>query len=106
MQEMGFKTRSGTLAGLETYARSALDQMALVKQGDGGFCSQLEMVSRIAEFGQTIESDPIEKLPEEFVMLGRVFGTLSGLFVHYRPDVSATGRVVPVVLVALMGAKA
>lgn len=101
MEAMGFQTRSGTRAGLENYAKNALEQMALVKGEDGGFCSQMEMVSRIAEFGRFIDSDPITKLPEEFVMLGRVFGTLSGLFVHYRPDVSATSRVLPVVLSAL-----
>jgi len=101
MEAMGFKTQSGTREGLANYAKNALAQMALVKNESGGFCSQLEMVSRIAEFGRFIDSDPIVKLPEEFVMLGRVFGTLSGLFVHYRPEVSATARVLPVVLSAL-----
>jgi ubiquinone biosynthesis protein len=101
MEAMGFRTRSASRAGLEAYAKSALEQMALVKGTDGGFCSQLEMVSRIAEFGRFIESDPITTLPDEFVMLGRVFGTLSGLFVHYKPDVSATAQVLPVVFSAL-----
>ena len=59
------------------------------------------MVSRIGEFGRHIESDPIVHLPEEFVMLGRVFGTLSGLFVHYQPDVGATASVLPVLFSAL-----
>jgi len=36
------------------------------------------------------------------VMLGRVFGTLSGLFLHYRPDVDAARSVLPIVLAALM----
>ncbi len=105
MEAMGFQTQSGSRDSLNAYAKAALDQMALVKGAGGGFCNQMEMVSGIANFGRFIESDPIVKLPEEFVMLGRVFGTLSGLFVHYQPDVSATARVLPVVLSALMNAK-
>jgi ubiquinone biosynthesis protein len=31
--------------------------------------------------------DPVEKIPAEFVMLARVFGTLGGLFLHYQPRV-------------------
>jgi ubiquinone biosynthesis protein len=102
MLAMGFKTKSGGREGLRELARVSLEQMALVKSGAGDFCNQLEMVSRIAEFGRHIESDPIMSLPEEFVMLGRVFGTLSGLFVHYQPDVSATANVLPVVFSAMM----
>jgi ubiquinone biosynthesis protein len=101
MEAMGFQTESGSLAGLEAYARASLEQMALVTRDGGGFCDQLEMVNRIAEFGRFMEGDPITKLPEEFVMLGRVFGTLSGLFVHYQPDIGATARVLPVVFAAL-----
>ncbi len=105
MEAMGFQTQSGSRASLNAYAKAALDQMALVKRDGGGFCNQMEMVSGIANFGRFIESDPIVKLPDEFVMLGRVFGTLSGLFVHYQPDVTATARVLPVVLSALAGTK-
>ncbi|HEX5678415.1 MAG TPA: hypothetical protein VFX91_10630, partial [Alcanivorax sp.] len=31
--------------------------------------------------------DPVEKVPSEFIMLARVFGTLGGLFLHYQPRV-------------------
>ncbi|MDB4986712.1 MAG: putative transporter [Myxococcaceae bacterium] len=102
MDAMGFRTKSGTRAGLAALASAALGQMALVKSGSSDFVNQLEMISRIAEFGRHIDSDPIVSLPEEFVMLGRVFGTLSGLFVHYQPDVSATSRVLPVLFAAMM----
>jgi ubiquinone biosynthesis protein len=101
MDAMGFRTQSGTRAGLEGYASAALSQLALVKSEGGAFHSQLDMVSRLADFGRHIESDPIVKLPEAFVMLGRVFGTLSGLFVHYQPDISATARVLPVLFSAM-----
>lgn len=106
MEAMGFRTRSASREGLRALAEAALGQMALVKSEGGNFCSQMEMVSRIAEFGRFVDSDPIEKLPDAFVMLGRVFGTLSGLFVHYQPDVSATARVLPIVFAALINTRA
>jgi len=35
----------------------------------------------------------VEKIPAEFVMLARVFGTLGGLFLHYQPRLDI-GRLV------------
>lgn len=103
MEAMGFRTKSGTREGLRALAESALAQMALVRGEGGNFCSQMEMIARVAEFGRHLNGDPIETLPEAFVMLGRVFGTLSGLFVHYQPDVAATAGVLPIVFAALAG---
>src|SRR3546814_15210335 len=34
-----------------------------------------------------LQSDPVTKLPSAFIMLARVFLSLGGLFVHYRPTV-------------------
>ena len=34
-----------------------------------------------------LEHDPVEKMPGDFIMLARVFGTLGGLFLHYQPTV-------------------
>ena len=39
--------------------------------------------------------DPVTKLPPEFVMIGRVFGTLAGLFQHYRPAIDFSRWVLP-----------
>jgi ubiquinone biosynthesis protein len=103
LEALGFQTKSGTRAGLEALAQGALSRLSLVKSDGGGFHGQLDVISRIAEFGRQLEADPIVKLPESFVMLGRVFGTLSGLFVHYRPDLDVTARVLPVVMAALAG---
>jgi ubiquinone biosynthesis protein len=102
MFALGFETRSGTREGLHGLAKSALSQMAVVGHGKSDFVSQLELVSGLASFGKHIENDPIVRLPDEFVMLGRVFGTLSGLFVHYQPDLNATKRVLPLVFGAVM----
>ncbi|HEX5661260.1 MAG TPA: AarF/UbiB family protein [Polyangiales bacterium] len=104
MVALGFVMKSGTREGVQALACAALSQMSLASET--GFVSQLQMVSGIASFGRHLEGDPIARLPEEFVMLGRVFGTLSGLFVHYRPDLAATRSVLPIVMTALMQRRA
>jgi ubiquinone biosynthesis protein len=101
MQAMGFATMSGGIAGLEAYAKIVLEQMGVVRERGGDWPNQVELLAQVALMARFIEDDPMVHLPEEFVMLGRVFGTLSGLFLHYRPDVSAAARVIPLVLAAL-----
>jgi len=41
------------------------------------------------------EQDPVDKLPAEFIMLARVFTTLGGLFVHYKPDMDVNRYLLP-----------
>ena len=50
---------------------------------------------------QAQQDDPVVRLPSEFVMLARVFGTLGGLFGHYRPDIDYARHVLPVLATAL-----
>jgi ubiquinone biosynthesis protein len=101
MQAMGFQTQSGGLAGLEAYAKIVLEQIGVVRERGGDWPTPAEVLAQVALMANFIEGDPMVRLPEEFVMLGRVFGTLSGLFLHYRPDVSAAARVIPLVLAAM-----
>jgi ubiquinone biosynthesis protein len=52
----------------------------------------------LAQAGALLEAakrDPVTRLPPEFVMIGRVFGTLGGLFGHYRPEIDYPRRVLP-----------
>ncbi|MET0286934.1 MAG: AarF/ABC1/UbiB kinase family protein [Polyangiales bacterium] len=101
LQQLGFATRSGTLAGIHTYAQTVLDEIGVVQARGGDWPTQVEVLAQLTTMTRTIENDPVVRLPEEFVMLGRVFGVLSGLFLHYRPDVSAAARILPIVLMAL-----
>jgi ubiquinone biosynthesis protein len=101
MQALGFVTRSGTIDGLRAYARVILNELGLIRARGGDWPNQLELLAQASLMTRHIERDPITKLPEEFVMLGRVFGVLSGLFLHYRPDPSAAVRVLPAVIAAL-----
>ncbi len=101
MAALGFETDSGSREGLAAYAKLVLDEVKKAKQKGGDWPSQADVLGQMANMARTIEDDPITRLPSEFVMLGRVIGTLSGLFLHYRPDMSATLRVLPIVLAAL-----
>jgi ubiquinone biosynthesis protein len=101
LQALGFVTKSGTIEGLNAYARVILNELGTIRARGGDWPNQLEMLAQAALMARHIEADPIAKLPEEFVMLGRVFGVLSGLFLHYRPEPTAVVRVLPRVLAAL-----
>ena len=101
LEALGFATRSGTLTGIEQYAQTVLDEVGVVRDRGGDWPTQVEVLAQATLMNRFIASDPVTRLPEEFVMLGRVFGTLSGLFLHYRPDVSTAARVLPWVLTAL-----
>lgn len=105
LEALGFKTRSGSLAGIEQYAQTVLDEIGVVSARGGDWPTQVEVLAQTTLMVRFISNDPVVHLPEEFVMLGRVFGTLSGLFLHYRPDVSAAARILPLVLMALAQAE-
>jgi ubiquinone biosynthesis protein len=106
MEAMGFRTRLGTRAGLHKYAKTVLEQIGVIRERGGDWPNQVEVLSQVAVMARVIGDDPLVRLPEEFVMLGRVFGTLSGLFLHYRPDVSQAARVLPLVLAAMANLEA
>lgn len=105
MHAMGFVTRTGTIDGLQRFSAVILKEMGVVQARGGDWPNQVEMLAQATLMMRYLESDPLTKIPEEFVMLGRVFGVLSGLFLHYRPEVSAAARVLPIVLQALANAR-
>ncbi|MBK6809071.1 MAG: hypothetical protein IPG81_09255 [Sandaracinaceae bacterium] len=47
------------------------------------------------------EADPVERIPEEFVMIARVFGTIGGLFTHYEPEIDFGRHVLPTLMSAM-----
>jgi ubiquinone biosynthesis protein len=101
MQALGFVTANGTIEGLTAYAEVILRELGLIAERGGDWPNPVELLAQAVLLARSIELDPIVKLPEEFVMLGRVFGLLSGLFLHYRPDPNATIQVLPLVIAAL-----
>jgi ubiquinone biosynthesis protein len=101
MHAAGFATRSATLEGLRAYAEVIVNDLGLARERGDDWPNPFELLAQARLASRTIEADPIVRLPEEFVMLGRVFGVLAGLFLHYRPSVDTASAVLPWVLASL-----
>lgn len=97
--ELGFRTRSGKPDTLLAFADALLSQIqkaALKKPSDPGYWpTHQEMLEQATVLMQLAEADPVEKLPAEFIMLARVFTTLGGLFVHYKPALDVNQYLFP-----------
>lgn len=89
LETLGFRTRSGRPDTLLHFAEAMLGALRESARGGAGLAwldrEQLEAQAR-ALLAAT-RDDPVIRVPAEFVMLGRVFGTLGGLFQHYRPNI-------------------
>ncbi|MEW6776877.1 MAG: AarF/UbiB family protein [Bdellovibrionota bacterium] len=105
---LGFKTASGKPDTLLAFADIFLKEFrkAAASNGGGGFSwpTKEELLSQAAELLGAATADPVIRLPEEFIMLARVFGTMGGLFMHYRPQVDYQQAIFPT-LVKAMGKK-
>jgi len=91
LAELGFATRSGSPDTLLAFTDALLDQVrvAMVENSDAGsqWPSPEALMEQVRALLIRMGDDPVEKIPAEFVMLARVFGTLGGLFLHYQPRV-------------------
>ncbi|BAP14762.1 putative ABC transporter [Alcanivorax sp. NBRC 101098] len=96
---MGFKTRSGkpdTLLAFADALLSQIQQAAFKQSNDAGYWpTQSEIVDKAKSLMAKAEADPVEKMPSEFIMLARVFTTLGGLFVHYKPNLDVNQYLFP-----------
>lgn len=96
---LGFETASGRPDTLERFADAMLSDFR-----DAAFSGELRfpdadgMLRQARELLGAAEHDPVVRVPEHFVMLGRVFGTLAGMFAHYRPTIDYARHVLPVFL--------
>lgn len=91
LDELGFVTRSGEPDTLLAFTDALLEQLrdALLDAGveSSEWPTAEEVMGQVRELLIRMGDDPVEKIPAEFVMLARVFGTLGGLFLHYQPQV-------------------
>jgi ubiquinone biosynthesis protein len=103
--ELGFKTRSGQHDTLFGFADALLRQFKSAADGDGQEWPEPDaMIKEAMELMDAASADPVVKLPSEFIMLARVFGTLGGLFNHYRPHIDYRARVLPALTLAMVPA--
>lgn len=94
---LGFRTRSGRPDTLVAFTEALLGEMrSAVQQGAVEWPTRDELLKRTAHLLQQVDEDPVVTLPPEFVMIGRVFSTLGGLFSHYRPNVDYMRALMPV----------
>lgn len=96
---MGFKTRSGKPDTLLAFADALLSQIQRaafeMNNEEPNWPSQADIMSQAKNLLAQAEADPVDKLPAEFIMLARVFTTLGGLFVHYKPKLDVNTHLFP-----------
>jgi hypothetical protein len=59
------------------------------------------MIDEWVRLLRAVEQDPVVRIPDHFVMIGRVFGALGGLVMHYRPTLDIQRTMLPALLAAL-----
>lgn len=97
LTELGFATRSGDTGTLHAFIDVflAIIRDAASHGADFAWPTKEEMFAQAAEVVEAMAKDPVMKLPAEFIMLARVFGTLGGLFQHYKPSIDYGRTVLP-----------
>jgi ubiquinone biosynthesis protein len=97
LETLGFRTQSGRPDTLLHFAEAMLGSLREAARGGAGLVwldrEQLEAQARALL--DATRDDPVVRVPAEFVMLGRVFGTLGGLFQHYRPHIDWSRHMQP-----------
>ncbi len=93
----GFRTRSGGHATLKAFAHTLIGSFARA-EGEARWPTEAELAAEARALMSAATDDPVTRLPEDFVMLARVLGTIGGLFVRYRPRLDVASHVLPIVL--------
>ncbi|MEZ4287610.1 MAG: AarF/ABC1/UbiB kinase family protein [Polyangiales bacterium] len=104
LMALGFRTRSGRPDTLQTFANAMLSEFrkSMMSGASLQWPTQDEMKARMVGLMDSVKDDPVDVLPQEFVMLGRVFLTLGGLFAHYKPSIDIAGMM-SMILAASVG---
>ncbi len=105
LEELGFRTQSGRPDTLLWFADLMLDELrsegSALRQG----VSSAEMIDEWIRLLRAVEQDPVVRVPDHFVMIGRVVATLGGLIMHYRPTLDIQRIMLPALMSALSGSE-
>lgn len=97
---LGFETRSGRPDTLLTFADGLLgvlrspEKLAALDSAD-------DVAAELEKLLEAATDDPVVKLPGDFIMIARVFGTLGGLVLHGRPEIDPARTLLPVLAEAM-----
>ncbi len=87
---MGFGTRTGDPKALEHFAELIMGAFR-----DGADLSALDPRAQIEQALAIARDNPVVAIPQSFVLLGRVFASLGGLVIRYRPRLSLFAILAP-----------
>jgi len=98
LQKVGFRTATGDSAEIVEFAEMMLDAF----RADAAFdFASLDPKKELEKALELARKNPVVSVPNEFVMLGRVFGAISGLLLHYKPQVNMFALISPALAAAL-----
>jgi ubiquinone biosynthesis protein len=103
LHRIGLRTKSGDPSSLVVFADAVMEVFrdAMAKGGAITWPTPEQALAQAQTILGAAQRDPVVSLPGEIVMILRVFGTLGGLFGHYKPEIDVTSRLLPTVLGAL-----
>jgi ubiquinone biosynthesis protein len=94
LHTIGFRTKSGKPDTLLVFADALLGSFAKA-QGEAVFPTKEELIAEAKNVLVVAENDPVTTLPPEFIMIARVFGSISGLFLMHRPKLDVGEWILP-----------
>lgn len=86
LKALGFETQSGEPGTLLAFAEMMVGRVRDALEGTVEWPSTEELLAEVSELVSVVEGDPVVRIPDSFVLLARVFGTLGGLFMAYQPS--------------------
>ncbi len=94
--QIGFATQDGDPNSLERFA-----ELMMAAFREGVDMASLDPRAQLEQALKLAHENPVVRLPQEFVLIGRVFASLGGLLVRYQPKVSLFGAIAPYVAQAM-----
>ena len=93
---IGFATLDGDPGSLERFA-----ELMMAAFRDGAELGAIDPRAQLEAALRIAHENPVVRLPQEFVLIGRVFASLGGLLVRYQPKVSLFATIAPYVAHAM-----